>query len=57
MLNEKYNNEDRYFLESNFVGVNKLFVLIYSNVDDNAKTYQGTSKNYSVLIDGKSFYD
>ena len=30
-------NEFRYFLESNFVGVKRLFVLIYSN--QNAKGY------------------
>ena len=30
-------NEYRYFLESNFVGVNRLFVLVYSNQDDNSK--------------------
>ena len=33
-------NEYRYFLKSNFVGVNRLFVLIYSNQDDNAKRYK-----------------
>ena len=30
----------RYFLESNFIGVNGLFVLVYSNADDNAKRYK-----------------
>ena len=34
------NIEHRYFLESNFVGVNKLFILVYSNVDHNAKRYK-----------------
>ena len=33
-------NECRYFLESNFVGVNRLFVLIYSNHNNNAKMYK-----------------
>ena len=27
----------RYFLESNFVGVNRFFVLVYSNQDENCK--------------------
>ena len=27
------------FLESKFIGVNRLFVLIYLNQDDNAKGY------------------
>ena len=33
-------NEFRYFLESNFVGVNRLFVLFYSNKDENAKIFK-----------------
>ena len=32
-------NEYSYFLESNFVQVNRLFILVYSNVDNNAKRY------------------
>ena len=35
--NKKTTYKHRYSLESKFVGVNKLFVLIYSNQDDNAK--------------------
>ena len=31
--NNSMTNEYRYFNESNFVGVNRLFVLIYSNQD------------------------
>ena len=38
--NKNITNEYRYFLESNFVGVNRLFVLVYSYVDDNAKRYK-----------------
>ena len=30
-------NKYRYFLDSNFVGVNILFALIFSNQDDNGK--------------------
>ena len=32
-------NEFRYFLESNFVGVNRLLVLVYTNHSDNAKRF------------------
>ena len=31
-------NEYRYFLDQNFLGVTKLFVLVYLNQDDNAKS-------------------
>ena len=30
-------NEYRYFIESNFVGVNRLFVLVYLNRDNDVK--------------------
>ena len=58
-------NEFRYFLESNFVGVNTLFVLVCSNEDSaykrfKAKRYylpKGIIKNYNVIINGKNFYD
>ena len=33
-------NEYRFFLEPNFVGVSKLFLLVYSNRVDNAKIYK-----------------
>ena len=32
-------NECRYFLESNFVGVNRLFVLVYTNEVNNIKRF------------------
>ena len=35
--NKSTANEYRYFLESNFVGVKRLSVLVYSNQDNNAK--------------------
>ena len=38
-------NEYRPFLKSNFIGVNGLFVLIYSNKDD------------KVIVNGKNFHD
>ena len=37
--NKKNANEFRYFLESNFVVVNRLFVLVYTNHGDNAKRF------------------
>ena len=58
-------NEFRYFLESNFVGVNRLFVLVYTNKDDNSKRFKtqkyylpkGIIKSFNVIIIGKNFYD
>ena len=35
--NKATTNEYRYFLKSNFVGVNRLFVLVYLNRDDDVK--------------------
>ena len=36
----KRKNEYRYFLESNFAGVSRLFVLVYSNQDVNSKKFK-----------------
>ena len=63
--NKKTTNKFRYFLESNFVGPNGLFVLVYTNHRDNAKRFnarkynlpKGIIKNYNVIINGKNFYD
>ena len=63
--NKNTTNEYRYFLESNFVGVNRLFVLVYTNQDANTKRFntrkyylpKGIIKNYNVIINGKIFYD
>ena len=51
-------NECRYFLKSNFVGVNRLSILIYSNKVRNSKRYKsqryylpkGISKNNNIII-------
>ena len=51
----------RYFLESDFVGVNRLFVLVYSNEDADSKRFKakryylpkGTINNYKVITNGK----
>ena len=63
--NKDTTNKFRFFLESNFVGVNRLFVLIYSNSDAASKIFKakryylpkGTIDNYNVIINGKNFYD
>ena len=63
--NKNTANEFRYFLESNFVGVNRLFILVYPNRNDYVKRFKGKRnylpegiiKNYNVIIDGKNFYD
>ena len=36
----KKRNEFRYFLESNFVGVDRLFVLVYTNQGNSAKSFE-----------------
>ena len=58
-------NEFRYFLESEYVEVNRLFVLVYANWDAasrgfKAKRYylsKGVINNYRVIINEKNFYD
>ena len=63
--NENRTNEYRYFLESNSVGVNRLFVLVYSNQYADAKRFKtrryylptGITKNYNVITNEKNFYD
>ena len=50
-------NEYRYFLESTLVGVNKSFVLDYTNHSNNAKRFEAQKyqllkciiKNYNVI--------
>ena len=59
--NENTTNEYRYFPELNFVGVNILFGLVYSDQDGNAKRFKsrryylprGIIKIYNVIINGK----
>ena len=63
--NKDITNEYRYFLESNFVGVNRLFVLFYINYGDNAKRFNAQKyylpkciiNNHNVTINGKILYD
>ena len=57
-------NEYTYLLESNFIGVNRLFVLIYLNRDNDAKRFKARScflpkdtiKTYHIN-NGKNVYD
>ena len=56
-------NEFRFFLESNFVGFNRLFVLVYSNGNTASKRFKakryyitkGIINNYNIIFNGKSF--
>ena len=57
-------NKYRYFLKSNFVGVNTVFVLVYTNQGVNAKRFnaqkylaKGIIKNYNISSMEKNFYD
>ena len=58
-------NEYRYFLESNFVGVHRLLVLVYLNEDAASKRFKakryylpkGVINNYNVIINEKDFHD
>ena len=56
------------FLESNVVGVNKLFVLVYPNQDNRSNGSKGYKakryylpkeviKNYNGIINGRNFFD
>ena len=61
--NKNTANENRYFLESNLVGVSRLFVLAYSNEDGDSKRFKtqryylpkGIIKSYNVITNGKTF--
>ena len=63
--NKNAKNECIYFLESNFAGVNRLFLLVYTNEDANAKRFNAGKcyltkdkiENYNVIINEKNFYD
>ena len=64
-VDKNITNEFRYFLESSFVEVNRLFVLVYPNRNDDVKIFKakryylpkGIIKNYNVVIIGKNFYE
>ena len=58
--NKDTTNEYRYFLESISFKVNRLFVLVHSNKDDNSKRFKtrryhlpkGIIKNCNIIIKG-----
>ena len=60
---KKITNEYKYFLEYNFVGVNRLF-LVYLKMNNNKKWYKarryylpnGSIKKYNIIINGKNVY-
>ena len=59
--NKNTTNEYRYFLESNFLGVNRLFALIYLNRNKDVKRFnarkyylpKSSIENYHIIINGK----
>ena len=62
MSNHTKNNNLNYLIDLTFTNVNRLFVLSFKNEDDRAsfsKYYTPIveTKNFNVLIDGKSFFD
>ena len=62
-MNKNTSNEYRYFLELNFVGVNRLFVLVYKNHDDDVKRFKarryyipkGIIDDFIIIINPKAF--
>ena len=62
--NENTANEYRYFLQSNLVGVNRLFVAYFSNQDTDSKRFKTWKyylmkriiDNYNFIISGKNVY-
>ena len=61
--NKNMTNEKRYFLKSTFAGVNRLFILVYSNSYNDVKRFKAQRyylpksiiKHYNVIIIGKTF--
>ena len=59
--NKNATNRYRYFLQSHFLGVNQLFVLVYLNQSNDIKRYNTLRycipiKKYNI-INGKNVYD
>ena len=48
--NKNTANKYRYFLEANFVEVNRLFALVYSNQDDNSKRFKIEDNTYQKAL-------
>ena len=61
----KTTNEYRYFIESNFVGVTRLFAIVYATNGDNANRFNAERyylpnviiKNYNMITYRKNVYD
>ena len=51
----KTKNKNRYFLESNFVRVDRLFISVYSKAKI-CYLPKSVIKNYNIIINGKNFY-
>ena len=52
--NKNTTNKYRYFFKSNFAGVNRLFMSVYSNKDDNAKPMLTYLKLLLIIITSSS---
>ena len=63
--NKNTTNQYKYFLKSNFAGVNRLFVLIYLNRNNDVKRFnarkyylpKGIIDNNRFIVNGENFYD
>ena len=63
--NKNTTNEYRYFVESNYVGVKRLFVMIYPKQSGSVKRFNGKKyylpkviiKYYNIIVNRKNFYD
>ena len=63
--NKNTTNDQRYFLESNFVGDDRLFVLVYTSQDVNAERFNARKyylpnsimRIFNIIINLKNFYD
>ena len=62
MTNQTKNNNFNYLIDPTFTKVNRLFALLFENENDRisfSKYYVPNvqTKDFNVLIDGKSFFD
>ena len=59
--NKDTTNEYRYFLESNFLAVNRSFILVHSDQDVNSERFKTRRyciiKSYNIAVHEKNFYD
>ena len=62
MSNQNKNNNLNYLIDTTFINVNRLFVLLFENEDDRTSYYKYylpsvEIKDYNVLIDGNAFFE